>query len=96
MSLNIQPGKNVCCTKQDKTFLIEDYNRASIKVNALAEKECPRLKKESQIETLPATQIKEDTLTVTLLSTRFSRKHLDDILMDKHLISYHILGFAET
>ena len=51
------------------TFLIGDYNRAATKVKDLAENEYLRFRKESQIETLPATQINEDTLTIMLLNT---------------------------
>lgn len=56
----------------------------------MAEKEYTR---ESEIETLSATKIKEGTLTVTLPNTQSFRKHLDDTLMD--LLSNDIIGFTE-
>ena len=77
-------------------FLIGDCNRAAIKVNALAGKEYPRLRKENQIETLLATQTKEGTLSMALLNKRSLGKHFHDILIDKHLFSNYIIVFNET
>ena len=77
-------------------FLIGDCNRAAIKGNALAGKEYPRLRKENQIETLPATQTKEGTLSMTLLNKRSLGKHLHYIVIDKHLFSNYIIVFNET
>lgn len=77
-------------------FLIGGCNCAAIKVNALAGKEYPRLRKENQIETLPATQTKEDTLSMTLLNKLSLGKHLHDILIDKHLFYNYIIRFNET
>ena len=77
-------------------FLIGYYNLAAIKVNTFTEKQYLRLRIESQIKTLPATQNKEDTLTKILLNTQFLRKHLNDVAMDKHLPSNYIIGFNET
>lgn len=62
----------------------------------MAEKEYPRLRKESQLQTIPVTQIKEDTLIVTLLNTCSLKKRLDDILYDKHLLCNDIIGLTET
>lgn len=44
----------------------------------MAEKEYARLGKESQLQTIPVTQIKEDTFIVTL-NTCSLKKRLDDI-----------------
>ena len=51
-------------------FLVGNYNRAAIKVTSISEKEYARLRKESQLQTIPVTKVKESTLTVTLLNTR--------------------------
>lgn len=66
-----------------------------MKVNALAEKEQLKLRKECQGETLQTTQIKVDRLAVKLLNTRSLRKHLDNILINKHILSNVIIGVTK-
>ena len=61
----------------------------------MAEKEYARLGKESQLQTIPVTQTKEDTFIVTL-NTCSLKKRLDDILSDKHLLCNDIIGLTET
>ena len=61
----------------------------------MAEKEYARLGKESQLQTIPVTQIKEDTFIVTL-NTCSLKKRLDDIWSDKHLLCNDIIGLTET
>ena len=56
----------------------------------MAEKQYFWLRKKSQLQTIPGTQIKENTSTVALLNARFLRNHLHHILSDKHLL-YNIL-----
>ena len=61
----------------------------------MAEKEYARLGKESQLQTIPVTQTKEDTFIVTL-NTCSLKKRLDDILSDKYLLCNDIIGLTET
>ena len=56
-------------------FFIGHYNCAARKFNALVEKVYLRLRKESQIETLTATQINEENWNVTFLNTQSLRKY---------------------
>lgn len=77
-------------------FFVGNYNRAAIKVNLMVEKEYAFLWKESQLQTALVTKIEENTLTVTLLSKRSLRKHLDDILYDEHLPCNDIIGLIKT
>lgn len=76
-------------------FLVGNYNRAAIKVTFISEKKYAWLRKESQLQTMPVTKIKENTLTVTLLNTRSLRQHLDYILSDKHLLCSDIIDLTE-
>lgn len=62
----------------------------------MTEKEYARLQKESQLQALPVTQIKENKLTVPLLNTRSLRKHLHDILSHKYLLCNGNKGLTET
>ena len=80
----------------EKRGFFGNYNRATIKVKLMPGKEYFRLQTESQLQTIPVTQIKGNTLTVTLLNTHSLRKHLDDILSDKHLLCNDIMGLTET
>ena len=45
----------------EKNFLVKKYNRAELKINLMSEKENVPLRKESQLQALTVTQIKENT-----------------------------------
>ena len=106
ISFNLQPQKSFNQEKIyvelsqirsiEKMSFVGNYNRAAIKVKLMVEKEYACLWKESQLQTSLVTKVEENTLTVTLLSKRSLRKHLDDILYDEHLLCNDTIGLIKT
>lgn len=58
----------------------------------MSQNEYAQLQKESQLDTLPVTQIKENSLTVTLLNTCFVKKGLNGMMPNYHLLLNGIIG----
>ena len=78
------------------THLTGKYSSSAIRINSSAKKEYDRLQTESILRTFPLSKVTDSSLTISLLNIHSLKKHIDDLLLETHLLHNDILCLTET
>ena len=78
------------------THLIGKYSSSAINENSSAKKEYDCLRTESILKPFPLSKVTDTSLTISLLNIRLLEKHIDDLLLQKHLLYSDMLCLTET
>ena len=78
------------------THLIGKYSSSAIRINSSAKKEYDRLQTESILRSFQLSKVPDSPLTISLLNIHSLKKHIDDLLLETHLLHNDVLCLTET